>query len=243
MRLRIDTHVHSIASGHAFSTIKEIADYSNENVVELICIVDHGPSMKNAPHTGYFSMSGDVPYIIGNSCFLIGCECNILNIKGDLDLEDSILCNLDIVLAGLHEQTPYPVNTDVSYNTAALISAMKNPLIDIISHPYKKMFPVKVKDIVEAAKINHCILEVNCRVLAGNSSEEHREYRKMLELCLELGVPVVIGTDAHIIYNIGRIQVRDFEKLIMDCEKIIITEPMHLIRVLQKKRLRNKITR
>jgi putative hydrolase len=239
MKLKIDTHVHSIVSGHAFNTIQEIFDYSNNNDIELVCITDHGPSMQGAAQEGYFYMLSDIPMIIGDCIFLAGSECNILNQKGYLDLKDNILESLDIVLAGLHKMTPFNDKKGLYYNTEAIVNTMNNNLVDIISHPYRNNFPVDINKIVDTAYYENIILEVNYRVFLRNDTNERIQLKKMLDKCFAKGVFVVVGTDAHIIYDIGNIS-DDFYTFISEYDKIIIKKPEELLSFLLSKRKRNK---
>jgi putative hydrolase len=52
MQLSADLHCHTIASGHAFSTLSEMASGAARRGLDLIAITDHGPSMDGACHAG-----------------------------------------------------------------------------------------------------------------------------------------------------------------------------------------------
>ena len=56
----IDTHIHTIASGHAYSTWKEVMDWASDEGMSHICVTDHGPKMPGAAH----------PFTIGNQAIL-----------------------------------------------------------------------------------------------------------------------------------------------------------------------------
>jgi putative hydrolase len=243
MMPKIDTHVHSIASGHAFNTVDEIMECANIKNLELVCITDHGPSMKGAPHAEYFEMVVEVPLIF-NKCFcLMGCECNVIDHYGHIDLEDKFLRNLDIVLVGLHKLTPYPEHSSEEENTSALINAMKNPYVDIIAHPYRKDFPVDIVTLVEAASKYNCMLELNGRIFSNTSNDRIliRTYEKMLKLCAEYRVYVVVGTDAHIKNKIGDFSLlNQLLKATNIHDGIIINDARKFIDILQEKREREK---
>ena len=61
----VDLHAHTVASGHAFSTLDELAGVAAVCGLEMIAITDHGPSMEGSPHDGYFEMVGRVPSVVG----------------------------------------------------------------------------------------------------------------------------------------------------------------------------------
>ena len=54
MKILLDTHSHTIASGHAYSTINEMAYSANKKGLKLLCITDHAPKMPGAPDSVYF---------------------------------------------------------------------------------------------------------------------------------------------------------------------------------------------
>ena len=240
----IDTHVHSIASGHAFNTITEIISWANRKKIDLVCITDHGPSMKGASHAEYFEMLPEVPLRMQRCLCLMGCECNILDSLGHIDLDDTFLKNLDIVLIGLHRLTPYPLQSTTEMNTSGIVNAMKNPYVDIVAHPYSEAFPVDIELLVQAAARYSCMLELNCRVFSNTSdvSRLSETYGRALELCAKLGVNVVIGTDAHIVSKLGDISPLQPIKRAMDaCQNVIVRDSKTLLDALSKKRGRYKI--
>ncbi|MCX6088869.1 MAG: hypothetical protein NTX88_00545 [Candidatus Atribacteria bacterium] len=56
-----DLHVHSVASGHAFSTIQEIARVAGQKKMSLVGFAEHGPSMPGGPSPIYFEARGHFP--------------------------------------------------------------------------------------------------------------------------------------------------------------------------------------
>ena len=71
---------------------------------------------------------------------LYGAEANIINRKGNLDLNDDILKGLDYVIASMHYPTIKPGT--VEENTEAYINAMKNPYVTVIGHCDDTKFPI-----------------------------------------------------------------------------------------------------
>lgn len=245
MKIELDTHVHSIASGHAFNTVKELCEYSCMHGLQLICITDHGPVMQGTAHEGYFTMGESLPFNIGETRVLFGCECNVKNGLGELDLSDDILKNLDVVLVGLHEKTPFDKAKGTDYNTKALQLAMCNPMVDIVAHPYRKEFPTDIKRIVETAKMTNCLLELNSRVIMQDKNELNIAHRNMLEYCSEMNVKVVIASDAHSIYDLEKSRLFWMSNSTYDeFENIFVHTPEELLDILNSKRTRKKtITR
>lgn len=209
--LKSDFHIHTVMSGHAFCTMNECVETSYKRGLSLIAITDHGPAMEHSAHEGYFEMSTRLPKRFADLDVLFGCEMNILNNKGDVDLSAKTMSGLDIVLAGLHERTPYTSSGEAE-NTAAIINAMKrHPAINIITHPYRAEFPISVPDIVQAAKEYGVVLEINLTLLLKAMQEKVDDrsaivVSKMAEMIQSLhamGCGYLINSDAHHTSEIG----------------------------------------
>lgn len=203
--LRIDLHIHTIASGHAYSTIQESVVCANEIGVEVIAITDHGPSMKGSSHAGYFGNMGRIPRKMHGVNLLMGCEANVVDLRGNIDLEKGVAERLDIVLVGLHKLTPYPSNSSLVDNTRALIEAMTNNRVHIISHPYRLDFPVDITEIAKVASGQGVLLELNLSLLKlfGSNKNILNQVKLMIEVAEKFGVRIAISSDAHIATEIG----------------------------------------
>lgn len=205
-----DCHVHTIMSGHAFSTLKECVDHAQKIGLKMLAITDHGPSMEHSAHDGYFEMGNRIPKRFGTLAVLFGCEMNILSSSGELDLPSSVIPRLDFVCAGLHGRTPYTGSSE-SANTTAIISAMKHhPEIDMITHPYRAAFPVSIGDVVQASEETDTLLEINLSVVKqamnnyGSSNKTVIEKTgEMISLLQSHGRGYLVNTDAHIHTEIG----------------------------------------
>ena len=46
MEFRLDSHTHTLASGHAYCTLLEMVRAAADRGLELICITDHAPGME-----------------------------------------------------------------------------------------------------------------------------------------------------------------------------------------------------
>lgn len=208
-----DLHCHSVKSSDALSTILELTDYAKKKELKLIAVTEHGCGMIDGPHPTYFEVSPRVPPVINDVVVLSGCEANIVDSSGNIDLEEGKAALQDIVIAGIHNLTTYNTNSSVKENTQALIGAMANKYVDIICHPYRSSYPVDVEELVEAAIKYGVLLEVNAHVLK-NSNEAGSvmlNTKKMIELCEKHNHPMAAGSDAHIAFEVGEFSV--FEKM------------------------------
>ena len=179
--IKCDLHIHSIASGHAFNTIDECSSYAFLNQYSVIGISDHGPSMEGAPHLGYFEMLYRLPKDNNGIRMLYGCEANY-------------------TMAGLHKRTPY-MGTSKEKNTKAIINAIKQGMVDIITHPVSWNFPIDIYSIIDVASEYNVLLEANKTILleALYRKKENTivDYKKILMEAESAGVHIIWGSDAH----------------------------------------------
>lgn len=198
MRYLIDTHTHTIASGHAYNTIDEMTRKANSIGLENLAITEHTPKMPGSCNMLYFTNLKILPERKYDVNRLFGCEANIVNLYGEVDMPDSLLRKMDIVIASFH--IPCVKAGSVKENTRALINAMKNPYIDIIGHPDDSRYAVDMEMVVDAAKEYQTLLELNNSSLKPNGPRQGAKENdiKMLELCKKKDVCITIGSDAHI---------------------------------------------
>jgi putative hydrolase len=202
MRIAIDTHTHSVASGHAYSTVYELALGARKRRLSGFVLTDHGPAMSGSIHPYHFSNQRIIPRRIRGVRFYSGIEANILDLEGGLDLGDDYLVRLDFTYAGFHELC-FPARSEAD-NTAALVAALANPMVDALSHPGNSNYPVDIRTVVLAAKEYGKAIEVNdssFRIREG-SKERCAEFAG---LCAETGTLVVCGSDAHYWSDVGRV--------------------------------------
>jgi putative hydrolase len=203
MRIEVDVHTHTIASGHAYSTIEEMARAARKRGLKGFVIADHGPGLNCGPHPWHFGNLRVLPEKINGVRIYRGAEANIMSSSGLIDLDESMVRRLDFVLAGLHEAAYAPGSEEE--NTRAMVAALENPLVDAISHPGNPIFPVDFKVIAAAAKKNGKSLEINessFRLRRGSDES----CPKLAALCAELGADVACGTDAHWSGDVGRFE-------------------------------------
>lgn len=200
-----DLHCHTIRSSDAVSTIDEVTAEAKKRRLQLVAITDHGPGMIDGPHPTYFTISPRIPPVINDVIVLSGCEANIIDFNGKIDLPDDIASMQDIVIAGIHDLTPYPHANDIFLNTKAIISGMNNPNIDVIAHPFREQFPINIKEVVLAAIEKDVLLELNISLIKTSREKEKifEKLKEMIKYCEEFNYPVVIGSDAHIAFEVG----------------------------------------
>ncbi len=203
MKYAVDTHTHTLASGHAYSTMREMVYAAKEKGLEALAITEHGPKMPGSCREFYFSNMKVIPRKMSGVALLLGTEANIMNYEGKLDLPENILGQMDIVIASFHLPC-CPVGSREE-NTQAFLKAMENPYVDIIGHPDDARIPVDIQAIVLAAKKQHKLIEINNASLRENGARQgaYENQKKILRLCMEHQVMVSLGSDAHIENDVG----------------------------------------
>lgn len=211
---KIDTHTHTLISGHAYNTIDEMIKEATDKNMEVLCITDHGPAMPGSGHPFYFSNMHILKSKRTPIPVLFGCEVNILDENGEVDLDEFCLQRQQLVIASLHsccfrEDVPKTANAvelcSKENCTNALLKIMENPYITIIGHPDDEIFPIDYELMVKKAKETSTIIELN------NSSNNPEGFRKgarqrdleYLKYCKEYGVYISLGSDAHLKEEIG----------------------------------------
>ena len=134
MEIKIDTHTHTIASGHAYNTIREMASMAARKGLEGLAITEHAPKMPGSCGLYYFQNLKVVPRQMENLRLLFGVELNILDENGTVDLPEDTIRSLDIAVASIHPPC-YGRTSGKEENTRAYVNAMKKEFIDIIGHP------------------------------------------------------------------------------------------------------------
>jgi len=230
--LKVDLHVHSGATRHAMpSTIFELACFASLKGVKAIAITDHGPAQEgDSPPKSYFDALDRLPKNLqsffdfvgpeGNPavfnflylCRVLpdvrifsGCEANVINASGEIDLPEKIQRKLNLVMAGFHKRTGWSEGSTEAENSRALINAMKRNRIHVISHPYQSIFPINIEDVCRAASDYHVALEVNLTTLARckDGDKVFTNTLKMIEEAERFGMVISISTDAHSPHELG----------------------------------------
>lgn len=203
MKYELDVHTHTLASGHAYSTITEMIAAAKKKGLRLLGISEHATAMPGTCHIYYFHNMRVVGRQYGDLELLLGSEVNIVGYNGELDFDEETLCSLDYAIASLHIPCIHPGT--IEQNTNAIIGAMKNPHINIIGHPDDSRYPIDYEKLVLAAKENHVLIEIN------NSSLNPKGFRvnsrendiTILNLCKKHEVAICLGSDAHIDSDVG----------------------------------------
>lgn len=195
--LKGDLQVHSDNTDGA-ATIEEMALAAKEFGLNYIALTDHTKSLAMTGGLDEQELLDQANRVwelndrLDGVRVLASAEVNIMK-DGSLDITSNVLDKLDIVGAAIHSNFNQPIEVQ----TARLVSAAKNPSVDIIFHPTGRLinkregYPVDVERLIKAAKETGTILEIDAHY---NRLDLKDEYAKQ---AVQAGVKLVIDSDAH----------------------------------------------
>ncbi len=200
MKILTDLHCHTLASGHAYSTIKEIVDEAAKKGLEAVAITDHGPEQPDSSMLQHFGNFPAIPDVVSGVRVLSGCEANIVDKTGRIDIPDFYLKRLDFVIAGIH--SIYYYKASGGDHTDTYLRVLNNPHIDMISHSGFPYYAYDIDVVVKKAKELGKLIEIN------NAS--HRVRPKNIEVCAEIakackkyGTGIAVNSDSHFCTTVG----------------------------------------
>lgn len=200
-RLEADLHIHTVASGHAFSTIGEITREAGERGLRLVGMTDHGPALPGGPHPYHFMALRFLPKALNGVRLLRGIEANITGI-GEIDLPQHRLEKLDLVLAGFHEQCGFD-DMGIDANTEAVLKLMENPKVHVFTHPGNPRFPIHFEEVVKKSAETGTALEVNNSSFSISRKGSSENCLTFCRLAALHKAPLAVGSDAHIACSVG----------------------------------------
>ena len=195
--LQGDLHVHTNASdGHA--DIEAMALAAKDRGLKYIAITDHTRNLGIAHGLDPKRLQQQIDEIdrlndkLKGMTILKGSEVDILE-DGSLDLPDSILSKLDLVIGAVHSK----FQLSRAKQTARIMRAMQSKYFTLLAHPSGRLllereaYDVDMIRIIEAAKERGCYLELNSQPLRLDLNDSH------CQLAKEQGVLLSINSDAH----------------------------------------------
>lgn len=201
-KFQADLHVHTTASGHAYSTIEEYAARAKKIGLKAFAVTDHGPKMPGGPHMYHFANLRMVPDKLNGVRIYKGAEVNIIGGKGELDMPNDVLMTLDVVMVAFHPRVGYELSSERD-NTDVILKVLKNPYVNVIAHPGNPMYPLNVKETVSAAKRAGVVIEINNSSFTGSRTGS---WDRCLEFAKEVKKQdwmVTVGTDSHMSTMLG----------------------------------------
>lgn len=231
----VDLHMHTVASTHAYSTLRDYVQQAQTCGVKLLGITDHGPDMADAPHHWHFINMRVWPRVVDGIGILRGIEANIKNLAGDIDCTGPMMEAMDIVVAGFHEPVFAP--RDKATNTEAMIAAMASGNVHIISHPGNPKYPVDIPAIAEAAAKYEVALELNNSSFTHSRKGSEPNCRAIAAAVRDAGGWIACGSDSHTAFTLGNFEhcLRIMKEVDFPEERVLNVTPRRLLDFLQRR--------
>jgi DNA polymerase (family X) len=192
-----DVHMHTVETDGR-NTIEEMAEAARKLGYRYIAITDHS---KNLAFTNGLDDARALEHIqriraadqtIDGIKIFAGVEVDILA-DGSLDLSDSVLEQMDLVIASVHSH----FNQSPEEMTDRLLKAVENPNTSLIGHPTGRIllrrdaYPFALDAVLKRAAERKVAMELNAYPDRLDLCDRH------LRLAKQLGVKIVINTDSH----------------------------------------------
>lgn len=204
--LRGDLHVHTKATdGH--NSLREMARAALSNGFEYIAITEHSRRLAFTHGLDPLQLAQQCDEIdqlnteLKGITLLKSIEVDILE-DGNLDLPDSALARLDMVVGAVHSS----FNLSRAKQTERILRAMQHPYFTLLAHPTGRLiqrrapYDVDMLRIIREARNRGCFLELNA----------HPERLDLLDtqcqMAKEEGVLISINSDAHSIYDFANLR-------------------------------------
>ncbi len=205
-QIRGDLHMHTTATDGTAS-ILEMAEGAKAKGYQYISITDHSKRVTMANGLDAKRLRAHWKEIektqskITGIQILKGIECDILE-DGTMDLPDDVLSEADWVIAVLH----YGLKQPEEKITQRLLNAIQNPHVSIIGHLSGRLIgkrpgaDLNYSEVLKAAADHGTMLEINAHPMRLDIDDIHAAKAK------ELGIPIVINTDAHSVNGLDVMQ-------------------------------------
>ena len=195
--IRGDVHMHTVETDGR-NTIEEMAEAARERGYQYMAITDHSKNLAFANGLtderalAHIERIRGVDKTMKGIRIFAGIEVDILG-DGSLDLSDSVLEQMDIVIASVHSQ----FNLDRTAMTDRLLKAIANPNTSLIGHPTgrqllrREAYQFDVDAVFKAAAKHRVAMELNSYPERLDLNDVH------LRMAKQHGVKIVINTDSH----------------------------------------------
>ena len=154
----VDTHTHTVLSGHAWSTLTENCLAAKKRGMKGLCLTEHAPGIECGAPAFIPHSQRMLPDVIEGIRVYKGVEMNILDHQNDVDIPPHYLKLCEFVIASIHTHM-FPERADREANTATYLEMLRNPWVDILGHADDPSVPCEFEALVAEAKRQGKLLE------------------------------------------------------------------------------------
>lgn len=195
--IRGDVHMHTVETDGK-CTIEEMALAARERGYAYMAITDHSKNLAFANGLDDKRAEEHIRRIreaskkIEGITIFAGIEVDILA-EGELDLSDSVLEHMDLVIASVHSH----FNQDQAQMTDRLLRAIENPHTSIIGHPTGRILLRREGYSFDCDRVFAAAAKAGV-AMEHNAYPDRLDLRDLhLRMAKAKGVKFVINTDAH----------------------------------------------
>lgn len=235
----VDTHTHTILSGHAWSTLTENCNAAKALGMKGLCLTEHAPGIECGAPSFIPHSQRLLPELVEGIRVYKGVELNILDHQNHLDIPPEYLKLCEFTVASIHSHM-FPEKAQKDANTATYEVILANPYIDMIGHPDDPSVPCDFEALVRAAQRHDKLLEFNNNSTTGHRPGSLPLLREYILCCKKYGQRVCVSSDAHFHTMVGNVgpMMRLLEELDYPEELIVNLTQERFEQYLSERRLR-----
>lgn len=226
-RIACDIHTHTLFSRHAYSTIGENVEACRAAGIELLGSTDHFSSMlfpEQHVRNFQYLLNVDVwPREWDGVYVLRGAEADIVSLDGmlfgqDIECAESIVGkpyasartlfdiateNLDYLIASVHNGD-FTRGAPIARTTDMYVKALEEPKVLVLGHTGRSGVPFDIDEVLTVARERNKLIEINEHSLeVDERGWFHTVCSRIAQRCAEMGVGIVVSSDAHVAPLIG----------------------------------------
>ena len=209
--IRGDLHMHTQETDGA-NSIREMAEVALARGLRYLAITDHSKNLamtngmddrRALAHVKRIrEVDAEMREVHGDRIRVLpGVEVDILA-EGQIDLDDSTLAQMDVVVGSVHSRFDQPVEQ----MTERLLRALENPHIRILGHPTGRKvlrrdpYALHIDAVLKRAAELGVAVEHNASPARADLNDLH------LRLAKEHGCKITVNTDAHSTDELGQMR-------------------------------------
>ena len=167
-----DLNTHSLASTHAYSTIREMVDSAAEKGLKAIAITDHARTMPGAPGPWFFNSMHELPLLYRGILLIAGMEANVIGHSGSPEFR-------------------------YDYETVIPEFGRNHKLVEINSHS----FEVRKANIPNCREIALCCKKHRVPIIVSSDAHfetQVKDHTAALEMLREIAFPEELILNANV---------------------------------------------